>query len=328
MSIISTLSSKTIEKASDILLSGGLVAVPTETVYGLAANALNGEAVASIFAAKERPSFNPLISHFYDINQMNEYVEINDTAKLIAQKFWPGALTMILPKKQNNNISDLVTAGLETMAVRIPANKAMINLLKEVNVPLAAPSANKSGTPSPTTAKHVADSLGDKIDLIIAAGKCEVGIESTIIDLTSDKVIILRAGIITAEDIESVIGYKPEYDFGNHDKPKSPGQILKHYSPSIPIRLNAIDVKEGEALLAFGSIKFMGLSKGGFAKDLPDYALKNLSETGDLYEAAANLFAMLRDLDNDKNKSIAIMNIPNENVGIAINDRIKRASIG
>ena len=327
MTLISSSSSKTINKASDILLSGGLVAVPTETVYGLAANALDGKAVAGIFTAKERPSFNPLISHFHNIQQMEEYVELNDTARSIAQKFWPGALTMILPKKPNSKISDLVTAGLNTMAVRIPASKAMLSLLQQVNVPLAAPSANKSGSPSPTTAQHVAESLGDNVDLIIAAGKCNVGIESTIIDLTADKVVILRAGIITAEDLETVLGYNPEYDFGNHDKPKSPGQILKHYSPSIPVRLNAVDIRDGEALLAFGSTKFMGLTSGGFAESLPDHAIRNLSETGDLYEAAANLFAMLRELDNAGNKSIAIMNIPNENVGIAINDRIRRASL-
>lgn len=326
MTKISVSSPKAIKQASKILQEGGIVALPTETVYGLAANAIDEKAVAKIFSAKKRPSFNPLIIHLPNMEEAQKYAEFNDIAKSLAARFWPGALTMILPKKKNTNLSNLVTAGLDTIAIRVPANKIMQQVLKISALPLAAPSANKSGTPSPTTAEHVAKSLGSEVDMILAAGKCELGLESTIIDMTSKQIVILRPGAIIAEDIEDIIGYKPEYDFGIHKKPKSPGQTLRHYAPSIPIRLNAVDIRKDEALLAFGSTKFMGIRGGGRISDLPDYAFKNLSEKGDLYEAASNLFLMLRELDNGKNKSIAVMNIPNNEIGIAINERLERAA--
>lgn len=317
-----------IEMAVKALQNGELVAIPTETVYGLAANALDGDAVARIFEAKQRPSFNPLIIHVASVEQAEGYVVFDDRAREVAAHFWPGPLTLILPKQKDCPISDLASAGLETLAVRMPAAKITQEIIAKSGLPLAAPSANRSGEPSPTTAQHVHQSLGDAIQYIVAAGKCSAGLESTVLDLSSDKAVILRPGHVGAEDLEPVLGYLPAYDKGDHDRPKSPGQTLRHYAPSIPVRMNAVDVRDGEALLGFGSVKFMGCEGGGFAKDLSDERLMNLSENGDLHEAAANMFAMLRALDHPENSGIAVMNIPEIGLGIAINDRLSRAAKG
>lgn len=320
-----------LNEAASVLAGGGLVAMPTETVYGLAADARNGVAVAKVFAAKGRPSFNPLIVHVYDLAQAQELAEFSARDLALAQSFWPGALTLILKRKGNCGLSDLVTAGLDTVAMRVPAHKAARALLKKCGFPIAAPSANASGEISPTTPAHVVQSLGRKVDLILADGACAVGLESTVIDCSGEKCLILRPGVITAEDIAQVLGESVAYDLGNRDSgdlPKSPGQLLKHYAPSISVRLNAVDVVQGEALLAFGSIKFMGVRGIGAAADLPSDSLRNLSEEGDLYEAAANLFAMMRALDNPVHTGIAVMNVPNSGIGIAINDRLKRAAAG
>ena len=316
---------KSIAEAAGLLKAGEIVVIPTETVYGLAANALDSNAVQKIFDAKKRPSFNPLITHISDIGQANGLVEMTDEARKIVDAFWPGPLTLILKAKANNNISDLVSAGLQTLAIRMPAHKVAREVIKQSGVPIAAPSANSSGEPSATTPKHVADSLGDNIDYILGAGTCDVGLESTVLDLSGNKPTILRPGAITAEDLKPYIGDVDE-EFVAKDKPKSPGQLLKHYSPSIPVRLNAVDVKEGEALLAFGSIKFMGLQGGGGASKLPETAYRNLSEKTDLEEAAKNLFMMLRDLDQPEHKAIAVMNIPENGIGKAINERLSRAA--
>ncbi len=314
-----------IEKAADILKSGGIVAIPTETVYGLAANALDGVAVAKVFQAKGRPNFNPLISHFHDIKDIEQHAILDERAKNLAMRFWPGPLTMILKRKSNSPISDLVTAGLDTIAVRIPAHKDARAIIKATGTPLAAPSANTSGKLSPTSAIHVAHSLGDKVDMILAGGSSTVGLESTVIDLSTDKAIILRHGAITQKDLEHALNQSVGLSTESSDI-KSPGQLLKHYAPQKPIRLKAVDVKNDEALLAFGSLKFMGTQSGGHAKDLPKDNLRNLSENGDLYEAAANLFSMLHELDKSDAKQIAVMNIPDIDLGIAINDRLKRAT--
>ncbi|MEM6781161.1 MAG: L-threonylcarbamoyladenylate synthase [Pseudomonadota bacterium] len=327
MTRIVSYTSDSIKEAADILKSGGLVGMPTETVYGLAANALDGKAVAGIFEAKNRPQFNPLIVHVPNAQEAEKYVVFDDRARAIANEFWPGPLTLILRRKDNCPISDLASAGLDTLAVRVPANEAAQELLKVCGLPLAAPSANASGQPSATSPKHVADSLGDAVDIILAAGTCEVGLESTVLDLSGDEPVILRPGAITAEDFKSILG-DVDYDFGDHDKPKSPGQLLKHYAPSIPVRLKAVDVEKDEALLAFGSIKFMGIREGGSAIDLPDHQIRNLSESGDLHEAAAHLFAYLRELDNSGFKGIAVMDVPDEGLGVAINDRLDRAAAG
>lgn len=326
MSKVITANVESIQEAAQILKAGGLVGMPTETVYGLAANALDGVAVAKIFAAKGRPQFNPLIIHVASVDEAKKYVVFSDVAEDIAARFWPGPLTLILPKVKYCAVSDLASAGLPTLAIRAPAHKVAQDLLKACGVPLAAPSANKSGSISPTSAMHVAESLGASVDLILAAGSSAVGLESTVLDLSGEVPVILRPGAVTAEDIEAAIGIKPAYDFGEGTDIKSPGQLLKHYAPNIPLRLHAIDLNPGEALLAFGPDKFMGIKGGGAAKDLPEDARRNLSEHGDLHEAAANLFAYLRVLDNAAYSAIAVMNIPDVGLGIAINDRLKRAA--
>lgn len=315
-----------LQKASELLRDGGLVAMPTETVYGLAANALDGQAVAKIYEAKGRPSFNPLIVHFARSKDVEPYALIDERAKILAHAFWPGPLTMILPRKEQSGVSELVTAGLDTIAVRVPAHPVARDLIAAAGVPLAAPSANKSGSISPTTAAHVYESLGEAVDMILAGGPSEVGLESTVIDLSGEHPAILRPGGITAEDISEVLERHVAYDLGDAGDVKSPGQLLKHYAPGIPVRLNAIDLQRGEALLAFGSTKFMGIKGGGAASSLPETQIKNLSEEGDLHEAAANLFAMLRALDRQEHSAIAVMSVPGHGLGIAINDRLKRAA--
>jgi L-threonylcarbamoyladenylate synthase len=313
-------------KAAETLASGGLVAFPTETVYGLGAHACDGVAVARIFAAKGRPSFNPVIVHVPDAAAAFALVDADDRARRVAEAFWPGPLTMILPRRADCPVSDLCAAGLPTLAVRVPAHPAAQSLLRACGFPVAAPSANISGTVSATTPQHVADGLGDRIDLIVAGGACMVGLESTVLDLSGPDAVVLRPGAVTAEDIADVLGVPVAIDLGDHDAPKSPGQLLRHYAPGIPVRLNAVDLLPGEALLAFGSIKFMGVRGGGAAAGLPDGARRNLSETGDLYEAAANLFRMLRELDRPGHTAIAVMNVPDTGLGVAINDRLRRAA--
>jgi len=327
MSIIKIATDETIAEAAALIQAGEIVALPTETVYGLGANAFNSLAVAKIFAAKKRPSINPLITHIESLENAQKLAYFSDEAMSVAREFWPGPLTLILPRRSACGISDLVTAGLETIALRIPAHKIARALIEKSGVPIAAPSANSSGEPSATTPRHVQQSLGENAPFILAAGACDVGLESTVLDMSGDVPVILRPGAITAEDLKPLLGVVG-YDLDNHEKPKSPGQLLKHYAPSIPVRLNAIDVKKGEALLAFGGLKFMGIEGGGHAADMPDHALRNLSEETDLTQAAANLFTMLRDLDVPENKGIAVMNIPDHGLGIAINDRLKRAAQG
>lgn len=317
---IKSANADTIAEAATILKDGGLVGLPTETVYGLAANALDSDAVAKIFAAKSRPAINPLIIHVPDIEAARAYVEVSEQAEALAHHFWPGPLTMILPRKEACGISDLASAGLETLAVRAPSHPVAAELLKTCGLPIAAPSANKSGTLSPTTPIHVQDSLGGAVDLILAAGACDVGLESTVVDLSCDTPVVLRPGSVTVEQISEALGVEVATEGGDAEKPKSPGLLLKHYAPDTPVRLNAIDVKEGEALLAFGSDKFM------VARDFPDEMKRNLSETQDLHEAAANLFAMLKELDQCGAKGIAVMAVPDNGIGAAINDRLRRAA--
>ncbi len=313
-------------RAIDVLKKGGLVAMPTETVYGLAANALDAEAVARVYAAKGRPDFNPLIVHFPSMDAIEQCVEMNEWARILGHHFWPGPLTMILPRRADCPVSELASAGLPTLGVRIPSHSVSHKLLKMLDFPLVAPSANKSGGVSPTTPEHVQAGLGDKIDIILAGGACEVGIESTVVDLSGPKPVLLRPGMVLASDIADVLETDVESNFSSREKPISPGQTDKHYAPKSPLRLNAVDVKPGEALLAFGSIKFMGVEGGGAAKDLPAQHLRNLSDEGDLYEAAANLFAMMQELDKINPKAIAVMSIPDEGLGVALNDRLRRAA--
>lgn len=328
-----SVNSEAIKEAATVLKDGGLVGMPTETVYGLAANARDGKAVARIFEAKGRPQFNPLIVHVNDIDQACEIAEMSAMDLAVTQVFWPGPLTLILRRKEDSGLSDLVSAGLPTVAVRVPAHETARKLIEACGFPIAAPSANKSGSLSTTTPAHVAQSLGEAVDLILADGASTVGLESTVLDCTGERPYVLRPGGVTAEEISRVIGVEVSYDLGdNHTEKlvKSPGQLLKHYAPSIPVRLDAIDVEEGEALLTFGRAKFMGVRGSGkkAVDELPDSTVRYLSKDGDLYEAAANLFSMMRELDKSEHKAIAVMNIPDSGVGVAINDRLRRAARG
>ena len=307
-----------IARAAKALRAGQLVAFPTETVYGLGADATNGTAVAHIYEAKGRPSFNPLIAHCADMDMVNSLVDMNNVARELAEIFWPGPLTLVLPKKENCPVSDLVTAGLDTLAVRIPSGKIARRLLKETGKPIAAPSANASGKISPTMAEHVVDSLGDNVDIILNHGSCTVGLESTIVSFDGDDIVLLRPGGLTLEAIEVVTGRTPRLDHpsdANQSAPSSPGQLASHYAPQKAIRLNVIDPREDEAFLTFGQ-----------TQDEKARVSMNLSPEGKLDEAAANLFSMLHALDRGDAEGIAVMPIPNEGLGHAINDRLQRAA--
>ncbi len=296
----------TIAEAARILARGGLVGFPTETVYGLGADARNGEAVAAIFATKGRPRFNPLIVHVQDKAQAQEHGVFNDAAQKLADAFWPGPLTLVLPRREDSNLSHLVSAGLSTVALRAPSHPVARQLLAQARLPIAAPSANISGSVSPTTAAHVADSLGGKIDFLLDGGAAKLGIESTVIGFDDGKPVLLRPGAIARQDIEAVTGPLAAAPGGI----QSPGQMESHYAPKARLRLNASDVQAGEALLGFGEVKDAWL---------------NLSPRGDLKEAAANLFAMLRDMD-EQVEAIAVSPIPDTGLGEAINDRLQRAA--
>lgn len=300
-----------IAEAARLIRAGGLVAFPTETVYGLGADATQGQAVARIFEAKGRPRFNPLIVHLPDLETAAALATFSDEALLLARAFWPGPLTLVLPLAANPRfpISELVTAGLSTVAIRVPAHPVAQALLQAAAVPIAAPSANKSGRVSPTAAPHVAADFSGEIGMILDAGPSRAGIESTIVTLQPEATL-LRPGAIAREDIETVLA-SPLGDFAR-GKIQSPGQLLSHYAPRARLRLDACEARAGEALLAFGP---------GAPKD----AL-NLSTTGDLREAAANLFAYLRQLDARGTSGIAVMPIPATGLGEAINDRLRRAA--
>lgn len=295
-----------LEEALQILHAGGLIGLPTETVYGLAADATQDLAVAKIFEQKNRPSLNPLIIHGATQTTFQEHVEWNEQAQLLADAFWPGPLTLVLPRKLTSSISLLASAGLETLAIRIPHHSVALDLLKKFGKPLAAPSANRSGKVSPTTAEHVAE---DFPNLFILNGEeTTIGLESTILDLTSATPLILRPGGISREELEAVIGQTQIHDSNTI---KAPGMMKSHYAPHLPLRLNALKPQPGEAFLAFGPT---------LQSDL------NLSTTGELREAAANLFKMLRLLDKMEFKGIAVAPIPMQGLGLALNDRLQRAA--
>jgi len=300
-----------ITKAGCVIRDGGLVAFPTETVYGLGADATSEEATASIFAAKERPSFNPLIVHVPDVEAARKLVEFTPMAEKLVAEFWPGALTLVLPRKKDSGLSLLVSAGLDTVAVRMPNHPIATELLKASGKPIAAPSANKSGQISPTQAQHVARSLHGKVDMILDGGSCEVGLESTVVDAGGEQVGFLRPGGVSIEQLEAVVGPMIFPDDAP-DAPKSPGMLTSHYAPDLPMRLNATNLHEGEILLGFGPNC--------------EKSTLNLSPSGNLNEAAANLFAMMRELDLEGYKCMAVSPIPQDGLGLAINDRLKRAA--
>jgi L-threonylcarbamoyladenylate synthase len=296
--------------AGDIIRAGGLVAFPTETVYGLGADATNDQAVAAIFAAKERPRFNPLIVHVRDLAEAELHGEPSEQARALAERFWPGPLSLVLPRKQTSPLSLLVSAGLDTVALRAPSNSIAQKLLAVVGRPIAAPSANFSGRVSATTAAHVAADFGEHVDLVLDGGAARLGLESTVIGFDGARAVLLRPGALSREEIERVTG---PLAAPASDRISSPGQLASHYAPRTPLRLNAGDVGPDEALLAFG------LSLAG-AK-----MVRNLSPSEDLSEAASNLFAMLRELDAANARMIAAMSIPEHGLGEAINDRLRRA---
>jgi len=299
--------------ASEILKSGGLVAFPTETVYGLGANALNSDAVAEIYTAKKRPNFNPLIVHVLNLETAQKFAVFNKDTLLLANKFWPGPLTVVAPIKNKTNLSKLITAGLDTVAIRVPAHPVARKLLETFNGPIAAPSANPSGSISSTSAAHVKSGLGWRIQAILNGGKCDVGLESTIILSNNGQCNILRSGGISEKEIEEVLGYKISLN-QNSDTLISPGQLSSHYAPNANLRMNAIKADEDEYMIGFGDV----------------VGQLNLSSQGNLIEAATNLFAYLHMADEDAitlgKTKIAIAKIPMHGLGVAINDRLTRAS--
>ena len=301
-----------IAEAARLLRGGRLVAFPTETVYGLGANALDEAAVASVFAAKERPRFNPLIVHVSGRVEAERHVVFNPLPRKLADAFWPGALTLVLPRRETSPLSLLASAGLDTIAVRSPNHPVARALLAVAGVPVAAPSANRAGTVSPTLASHAASDLYGRVDLILDAGPCPIGIESSVIGFEADRPVLLRAGAIAREAIEEVAGRLADPAKGDV---RAPGMLTSHYAPRARLRLDVDEVRRGEALLAFGP-------------NAPSSAnsICNLSPRGDLSEAAANLFAMLRHLDQSGAATIAVMRVPDQGLGEAINDRLRRAA--
>ncbi|WP_374441242.1 L-threonylcarbamoyladenylate synthase [Stella sp.] len=305
-----------VAEAARLLDAGELVAFPTETVYGLGGDATSDHAVARIFAAKGRPRFNPLIAHVADIAAAERIARLDDRALRLAARFWPGPLTLVLPRRPEGGVSLLATAGLDTVAVRVPAHPVALALLAAFARPVAGPSANPSGRISPTSAAHVADGLGARVAMILDGGECRVGVESTVLALTGPEPILLRPGGLAREAIAAVLGPIGDGTVpAEPDRPAAPGQLASHYAPERPVRLDAATVAADEALLAFGP-------------DVPAGAAVTLqlSAAGDLAEAAANLFAHLRRLDRPDVRRIAVMPIPATGLGEAINDRLRRAA--
>jgi len=302
-----------IAAAAEAVRAGLLVAFPTETVYGLGADAGNDRAVADIFAAKDRPRFNPLIVHVADEAAARALARFTQRAETLAARFWPGPLTLVLRRRPEAPVSLLASAGLDTLALRVPSHPVAYDLLAAAGRPLAAPSANRSGKLSPTTAAHVQRSLGKRVAIILDGGPCRVGIESTVLDLTGRRPALLRPGAVTEEEIGAAIGPLARPAAGA--PARSPGLSGTHYAPDLPMRLEAAEARPGEALLAFGPRAPSGAA-----------ATANLSPAGDLAEAAANLFAMLRLLDQPRFAGIAVMPVPDRGLGRAINDRLRRAA--
>ena len=304
-----------LERALELLRAGEVVAIPTETVYGLAADAPDGEAVARIFDTKRRPRFNPLIAHVSGLDMAERHGTFDPLSRMLAERFWPGPLTLVLPLRRGSPVHPLVTAGLDTLALRCPRGFAA-KLIAKLGHPLAAPSANSSGRVSATTAAHVEADIGGRIRLIVDGGPTPVGLESTIVKVEGETLRLLRPGGIAAEEIEAAAG-RPLLR-SKDAAIESPGMMLSHYAPNARLRLNAAEVREGEALLAFGPERIDGSTYA--------HAAVNLSLSGDLREAAARLFAALQELDATGAASIAVEPIPGKGLGEAINDRLARAA--
>jgi L-threonylcarbamoyladenylate synthase len=304
-----------IAAAARCLAAGGLVAFPTETVYGLGADAGNGRAIARLYAAKGRPQFNPLISHVASIGEAQRLGTFNEVAKKLAAAFWPGPLTLVVPKRADCAVADLALAGLDTIALRMPAHPVARALLTDFGKPIVAPSANRSGHVSPTSTPHVLADLRSRIDLVVDGGTCPVGVESTIVAVVEEPKL-LRPGGVTREQIERVLGRSLADGVIVNERPLAPGMLASHYAPKAKLRLNAETLHEDEALLAFGPP--LAFKNGQF--------VRNLSPRRDLVEAAANLFSHLRALDASGADTIAVMKVPNDGLGEAINDRLRRAA--
>ena len=312
MALISPATPRAISRAAVLLKASRLVAFPTETVYGLGGDATNERAVAEIFAAKGRPRFNPLIVHVPGLAEAEALAIFDDRAREVVARFWPGPLTLVLRRRSDSGLSLLGSAGLDTIALRAPAHEVAQALLRETGRPIAAPSANRSGRVSPTEAAHVAEEIGDRVFLILDGGRTPVGLESTVLDLSAAAPALLRPGGVTSEQLTALLGPIAALTKGSL---KSPGMLASHYAPSLPLRLEADRAQPGDALLAFGPE-----APPGFAEVLW------LSRSGDLAEAAANLFAMLRRIDRPPFTGIAVMPIPEHGLGRAINDRLRRAT--
>jgi L-threonylcarbamoyladenylate synthase len=303
-----------IARAAELLAGGALVAFPTETVYGLGADATDARAVAAIFAAKHRPHFNPLIAHLASRGAAEALVELPEAGRRLAAAFWPGPLTLVAPIRAGAGIAELATSGLPTLAVRVPSHPLALALLRAVGRPVAAPSANPSGRVSPTTAEHVLEGLGGRIAAVLDGGPCAVGLESTIVGLAGERPALLRPGGLPAEAIEAALGARLAAPGGGIS---APGQLASHYAPVARLRLNAEAPRPGELWLGFGP-----------GQDARAGATLNLSPTGDLQEGAANLFAHLRSLDAraGPGRTIAVAPVPERGLGRAINDRLARAA--
>jgi L-threonylcarbamoyladenylate synthase len=308
-----------VELAARTLKTGGLVAFPTETVYGLGADATNGEAIARLYAAKERPSFNPLIAHVADAAAARPLARFDAAAERLAAAFWPGPLTLVLPRAAGCPVADLATAGLDSIAVRVPNHPVAQSILAALGGPVVAPSANRSGHLSPTTAQHVLADLGGRIELIIDGGAAAMGLESTIVACV-DRPVLLRPGALPRAEIERMLPLIEEAAAAAAADtiPRAPGQLASHYAPRARLRLAATRIRAGEAVLAFGPTPAAGAELAALAL--------NLSPRGDLIEAAAKLFSHLRALDASGAATIAVMPVPREGLGEAINDRLERAA--
>ena len=309
-------SGKVIQQAYEILSNSELLAIPSETVYGLGADATSDSAISKIYKLKKRPHINPLILHVSNIKMVEQFAETNTLFYSLSKYFWPGPLTVILNQKKNNEISKLATSNLSSVAVRLPDNKIFQNIIEKFNNPIAAPSANISGNISPTNPYHVYEDFGEEIKIIIDGGQSEKGVESTVIDIRSKEIVVLRYGPITQKMLENKVDCKIKKK-GSNKKILSPGQMFKHYSPSKKLIINSIKPTKNCSFLGFSNImpdeKFDGIAL-------------NLSNSGDLNEAASNLFKMLRFLDKTDTQEIVVAPIPNKDIGFAINDKLKRAS--
>ena len=301
--------------AIEVIERGDVVAIPTETVYGLAADATKGEAVARIFEVKGRPRFNPLIVHVGSLDMAREIAVFDETSERLAQKYWPGPLTLVLPLREDHRVHSLVTAGLETVAVRMPMGFGQL-LINALGRPLAAPSANSSGRISPTSAQAVEDDLGAKVELVADGGRTKVGVESTIIKVDDGEVRMLRPGGITADEVSRFLGV--DVVRGGSGSIEAPGMLASHYAPDASVRLDARDVHDGEALMAFGPHRIANADAA--------VAVLNLSPDGNLREAAANLYAHLKALDGTGAATIAVEPIPLDGLGEAVRDRLVRAA--